>query len=229
MSCHPPEQQSQSRYRKNWDPTEEYKNVAVAEQYDEVRFTSLAGRIFNYLDKRAIRRAFAGIGPDARIVDIPCGTGRLSEVLLEAGHQVQGVDISPAMAEVARRKLARFGDRFSVRIDDARSLRDDGRAFDAALCARVLMHFRLDEQIGFLKGVARVTKGPIVFTHSLDTRYQRFRRMVKRILRHQNPVSFPVTEAQLRELMQQAGLVEIRRFRPLPLLTEAIIVIAERN
>jgi len=38
-----------------WDPTTHYQGVRVAEQYDNERFASLAGRIFNALEKRLAR------------------------------------------------------------------------------------------------------------------------------------------------------------------------------
>jgi trans-aconitate methyltransferase len=50
---------------------------------------------------------------DERVVDAGCGTGRLTALLAErlpAGH-VFALDQSPAMLDVARRELARFGQR----------------------------------------------------------------------------------------------------------------------
>jgi len=42
------------------------------------------------------------------IVEIGCGTGRVLEPLLGAGHGVTGVDISADMLSIAERKLARY-------------------------------------------------------------------------------------------------------------------------
>jgi len=217
-----------SRYRRNWIPSEHYKDVRVAEAYDRTRFTSLPGRVFDGLEKACLRRALRELPPGSRLVDAPCGTGRLAETLLAAGHRVVGIDISPAMLRVAGDKLARFGDRFEGREGDVLALGDD-RSFDAALCARVLMHFPLEEQIAFLRRVAALSRGPVVFTHSLDTPYQRARRRAKRWLRHQRPVAFPVAEAQLAELLAGAGLREMRRHRPFAPVSEAVIVLAARR
>ncbi|MGP3952183.1 class I SAM-dependent methyltransferase [Streptomyces sp. 7N604] len=41
----------------------------------------------------------------ADVLDVGCGTGSLSQLLAEAGHQVTGVDLSPRMVEQARAKL----------------------------------------------------------------------------------------------------------------------------
>jgi 2-polyprenyl-3-methyl-5-hydroxy-6-metoxy-1,4-benzoquinol methylase len=214
----------------DWDPTTHYQTERVAESYDRERFSSLAGRIFNALEKYNIRRAFAAVPRGAVLLDLPCGTGRLAEVLLEDGFTVVGVDISPDMLRVAQRKLQRFGGSFKTQVGDVRELaRQERERYDAALCARVLMHFPLDEQITFLKGVALLVKGKVIITHSLSTPYQRLRRLAKRWLGYQPPVLYPVTGAELRRLLAGAGLVEVKRLRPFPLLTEEVIVIAEHG
>ena len=102
-----------------------------------------------------------------------------------------------------------------------------GQKLDAALCARVLMHFPLDEQIQFLKSVTAVTSRRVVFTQGLDTPYQRLRRRAKRLLGRQNPAVFPLTRAQLAALISGAGLrlIEVRRL--MPLLSESMVVITE--
>lgn len=212
----------------DWDPVTHYKEIAVAERYDRERFSRPTGRVFNALEKYHMRRAFKGISRDATIMDLPCGTGRFAEVLLEEGFKVVGIDISNAMLEVARRKLQRFGVRFETRVADVRDLaKQEKKCYDAALCARVLMHFPLDEQITFLRGVAALTKRQVVFTQSLSTPYHRFRRRIKRLIGNPPSAAYPITEAELKALLAGAGLKEVGRIRPMAILTESIYVIAE--
>lgn len=214
----------------NWDPTTHYQDVAVAERYDRERFSSLAGRVFNALEQRELRRAFASVPKTATVLDLPCGTGRLAEALLSEGYRVVGVDIAPPMLEVARRKLARFGDRFETRAGDVRELaRTERGRYDVALCARVLMHFPLDGQIEFLKSVALLAKGTVVFSQSLSTPYQRMRRRVKKLLGNAGPAAYPITEDDLARLLAGAGLRETERFRLGRLVSEAMFVVAEHR
>ena len=214
--------------RLTWDPTVHYKDVDVAQRYDDERFARLTGRLFNALEKAYIARAFANVPAGARILDLPCGTGRLAEVLLDRGLDVHGVDISPAMLEVARRKLARFGTRFSTQVADVRDLAGGAaETFEAGMCARVLMHFPLAQQIEFLAGVAALVRGPLVITHSLSTPYHRFRRDAKRWIGNPPSAGYPITNAELERLLAGARLRELRRLRPSRLITEEIIVVAE--
>ena len=215
--------------RMNWDPVTHYQDIKVAEDYDRVRFDSVAGRVFERLERNNIRKAFRPIPKGGTILDLPCGTGRLAEALLDDGFTIVGADISPAMLEVAKRRLARFGDRFSTLVSDVKELaRSQPKSFDSALCARVLMHFPVEEQIEFLGAVARLSRGPVVFTQSLNTPYHRSRRNVKKLLGDTHtPANFPITEAQLKQLLKGANLVEKFRLRPMALVTEQIIVFAE--
>lgn len=211
------------------DPYEHYKQVRIAENYDKDRFDSIPGAIFDRLEKKRVLAAFVDVPKGATILDVPCGTGRLAEALLEAGYRVFGVDISPAMLHIASRKLQRYGDRFQTMLGDLRRLTDDDRCFDAALCVRLLMHVPLEEQIALLSNVARLSSRVVVFDQSLDTPYQRFRRLIKKGLRHQRPVAHPVSRQQLQFLVDKSGLKIDRRLHVCALVSEAIVVRCVRD
>lgn len=211
-----------------WDATQHYKNITVAKEYDRVRFSSLAGRVFNNQEKRIIQECFQDLPRDTFILDMPCGTGRLAETLLESGLKVHGVDISAEMLAVAKERLADYGDRFVTEVMDALNLTGSEKQFEAALCARVLMHFPLETQIKFLQGVASITRRRIVINHSLSSPYQRFRRWIKKLLGHQQSAGYPVTDIEIKRLLAEAGFAEIKRRRINSLISEAIYIVAEK-
>jgi 2-polyprenyl-3-methyl-5-hydroxy-6-metoxy-1,4-benzoquinol methylase len=212
----------------NWNPDEHYKSHTVADEYDRKRFSSLAGRVFNYLEKRVITKCFASVPKGCTIADAPCGTGRLAEPLLAAGYRVHGLDISDEMLDVARRRLRGFADRFTSEVVDVKNSRPREPLYDAALCARVLMHFPLDQQVEFLTGVAKLSRTTVVINHSLDSAYQRFRRRTKHWLGHQPSANYPISNAEIKELLQKSGLREVRRHRLVSLVSEAVYIVAER-
>lgn len=213
----------------NWNPDEHYKSHKVANEYDRKRFSSLAGRVFNYLEKRTVIRCFASVPKGCIIADAPCGTGRLAEPLLAAGYRVHGLDISEEMLDVARQRLHGFPDRFTCEVADVKAMRAHEPLYDAALCARVLMHFPLDQQIEFLSGVADLSRTTVVINHSLDSAYQRLRRRVKHLLGNQASANHPVSNADIKVLLQKSGLREIQRYRLISLISEAIYIVAERT
>jgi len=66
----------------------------------------------------------------ARVLDVGCGTGRpTAELLVAAGHDVTGVDVSPRMIEIARAQVP--GARFEVA--DLRTLTCPAGQWDAVV------------------------------------------------------------------------------------------------
>lgn len=62
-----------------------------------------------------------------RVLEVACGSGRVALPLARAGHQVVGLDASPHMLALARRKLAAAGPAIADRV---RLVRGDMRGFE---------------------------------------------------------------------------------------------------
>lgn len=77
-------------------------------------------------------------GPSTRILELACGSGRVTIPLARAGHEVVGLDYSESMLEQARARLSRGGrtlrDRVSFMRADMRTF-DLGQRFDLILMA----------------------------------------------------------------------------------------------
>jgi ubiquinone/menaquinone biosynthesis C-methylase UbiE len=86
------------------------------------------------------RTWFAGgrewLGPRARgrVLEVAVGTGRSLEHY-PAGVRVTGIDVSPAMLEIAGRRAAALGMRVAWREGDAERLPFGDASFDTAVCA----------------------------------------------------------------------------------------------
>jgi SAM-dependent methyltransferase len=92
-----------------------YSDAAL---YDLVHLGPWKGELEFYL------RA-AGGERDRRVLELACGTGRLTIPLAERGLDMTGLDLSPAMLERARAKADQAG-------VEARFIQGDMRAFDLA-------------------------------------------------------------------------------------------------
>src|SRR6058998_222796 len=72
----------------------------VAEQYDRAR-PSYPAEVFDDLAE------LAGLREGSRVVEIGPGTGKATVELVRRGYAVTGIELSPDLAEVARRNAPR--------------------------------------------------------------------------------------------------------------------------
>jgi len=103
------------------------------------------------LEEPTMHRLFDAL-PAATVLDAACGTGRHSGYLAARGHQIVGVDSSPAMLARARAKLLQ-GD---FREGDLEALPLESRSVDVAVCALALVHLpELGQAVAELARVVR--------------------------------------------------------------------------
>jgi SAM-dependent methyltransferase len=87
------------------------------------RFWRAAAAAMAEDDTQVVRRLLPA--PPAKVLDVPCGDGRITTRLAAAGYEAIGVDIIAAEVEQARRNAAGTTARFEV--GDLRALPDVGR------------------------------------------------------------------------------------------------------
>jgi SAM-dependent methyltransferase len=92
------------------------------------------------------------------ILELACGTGRVLLPLARQGYQVTGVDVSPAMLDVARRKVAaeNLAERITLVEQDMRAL-ELGSCFNLVFVAvNSFMHIlNTDDQLDVLARIRR--------------------------------------------------------------------------
>ncbi|WP_033287976.1 class I SAM-dependent DNA methyltransferase [Amycolatopsis jejuensis] len=122
----------------------------VAESYAEMLKDALRDSTWD----RAILGAFAELTGDGPVGDLGCGPGRLTGYVASLGLDVFGVDLSPAMIEVARRTHP--GLRFDVGTLAALDLADGSLA--GALAWYSLIHTPPEQLPVLVKELARVLR-----------------------------------------------------------------------
>jgi len=123
-------------------------------------------------EKACIVECLNAIPAGSKVLDLPCGTGRMTRTLVERGYHVTGADASPAMLARAKEHYAAYraerGDaapevEFSVRDVLATGFAND--EFDGVSCIRLFHHFsEADTRRRALAELRRICNGPIVVT-----------------------------------------------------------------
>jgi ubiquinone/menaquinone biosynthesis C-methylase UbiE len=134
----------------------------LAASYDERRFSGTLGRLKNWRDQRLVEKAVRHVGHVERILDVPCGTGRLVRSLASRVPHSVGADVSLDMIEFSR-SSGKNGPKGLLEYVqcDARYLPFGNDSFDLVLSGRFLHHlFHLpqSERLQVIREFARVSR-----------------------------------------------------------------------
>ncbi len=176
-----------------------------------------AYRRHHWRDKREMQciiNALDSTPRGSRILDLPCGTGRLTRLLVDRGFRVTGADVSESMLSLARISNATCRPSVSgafahvdyKHLDIMQTGYPDGY-FDAVICNRLFHHFT--EHITRLKALRelrRISRGSVIISFfnsfALDAAYRRLRNIViGRVLHDRIPIGFKTFHAEI----QSAG------------------------
>lgn len=137
---------------------ERYRNLEAARAYDRDRFgDEPAKQKRDRNTQQAILQTLQAPGTVRTVLDLPCGTGRLTRLLVDAGFDYTGVDQSEAMLTVAREKVVgRPGVRLMT--GDATRLPFEDASFDAVVCVRFLNLFPSELRRPMLQEMRRVSR-----------------------------------------------------------------------
>jgi SAM-dependent methyltransferase len=96
--------------------------------------------------------------PGRRVLVVGCGTGTDLQVLLDMGHEPHGIDFSPGMVELARRRLQETT--APVERMDVRRLRFEAGTFVGVFFTPVVYSFLpgRDDRVATLRGLRRVLR-----------------------------------------------------------------------
>jgi ubiquinone/menaquinone biosynthesis C-methylase UbiE len=170
----------------NYDAKHAYQEPAEAAAYDVKRFMSLRGQIGDVLDKQALSKALAELlrsqSRPLRILDIPCGTGRMTRFLLKQEHYVIGADVSKEMMEVAQTKVADFAAFGGFYQSDAASLSFQDDSFDCVVSVRFMGHIPSNVRARILTEFHRLSQHAII-EYTVKSRVAMLRRRVERYLK----------------------------------------------
>ena len=110
-----------------------------------------------------LRAFLALLPPDGSILELGCGAGNHSAVMLEAGFAVRATDGSPEMAEIASRRLNHPVE--VMRFDEL----EENEAFDGVWASACLLHVPKPDLAGILTRIHRALKADGVFYASFKS------------------------------------------------------------
>lgn len=190
---------------------EAWRDERVAAEYEARRFATPLQRLKHRRDASLVLGLLRGVPGVRRVLDLPCGTGRLLPELSMQGYRAVGADVALEMMRAGRR--LRPGDAPLVQADAAcLPFADD--AFDAVVSMRFLFHLAPEDRRRCLVEMRRVARGGLVVG---EVRYRWTAKHLGRWLRSRVGLARRYRPSQgrgeLAHELESAGL-ELVRVRP---------------
>lgn len=217
------------------DIRQRYQDSTYAERYHRatatdscIRLETLAARTISILERRCVARAMRECQPSpALVLDVPCGAGKLGDVLAAASTQVVSADLSVPMIQVARQ--AYEASHFSGFVcSNAEQLPFRTAAFDMVVCLR-LMHLVPPASRGsMIKELARVTSRRLIVSYGVVGLFQSFRLKIRRAILRGISTPYPVHLSDLLMDFEGAGLRVKRQRHILPILSSECLFTLEK-
>lgn len=191
-----------------------YRDPRTATAYDRQRFTGFRGRIGNWLDRRALRRALRGLDLSGPVLDAPAGTGRLWDALRQAGAgAIVAADVSHAMLHQRNAPEATWRV-----VANLRQLPMPAGACSAGACIRFMGHFPASFRAEVLAELARVCRSGVVVEYWMQPRSRSLEGLVRRCAPSPLPQRWPAHTPTWDEVRDEAGRTGLRIVRVVPKL-----------
>ena len=209
-----------------------YQNKGKAKAYLEQYTKGVKWPRFTMWRQRALIRRFldqCGLASSDRVLDIPCGTGFIGQIVQDSPAHVVGSDISLEMMDLARGEYGT--DKFAGFVQADITKTPFVRESFVCVLVLALMH-RLHEGLrgDVLSEVARLSSRFVVMSYSVDSFSQRVKQRVLTTLRPSHipaPSSLPLGDI-LREV-QLHGFRVLRISHIVYFFSAKVILLMEKE
>jgi len=112
-----------------------YFRKEIAQVYDKRRFGGESGRRVDLREKQCVKDLLKDV--NGKVLEVACGTGRITEFLLNEGFDVIGLDCSGEMLKIGKKKVnAQFFKSHASHIPMKEN------CFDAVVAIRFFHHYK---------------------------------------------------------------------------------------
>lgn len=207
-----------------------YQSLEYARNYDKrlrtITISNTRSRLVAWHEKKIIRRAISNFPRlPLKLADIPCGTGKLIDILPARNARIVAGDISVEMMALARDYSRLPGFLGLVRMDIVSCPFKDA-SFDCVITLRLMDRVPEEIRKTMLNELSRISKDYVIISHSLTSFFQHFRSKLRRIFLPDPPYrNLAVPKIKLKEEIGGAGLHIIKISRVLCGLSSEVVLL----
>lgn len=210
-----------------------YQDKHTADTYDYYHNEGIKGFLLNYLDKRTLYNALKNLQEGSTILDIPCGTGRITSMLLDNNYVVTGADISREMMGVCTEKLSHFTNFKGAFRCDITNILCKENTYDCVTSIRFFAHLTPSVRKEALIEISRISKKYALIEYSIYEYIAQLRRNLENLtLQKEKKKRFSenafISKKELEKDARDAHFKIIDIYAKAPLLFDSFFVLFEK-
>lgn len=175
-------------------------------------------------------RAFALVPKSHRVLDVPCGGGRVSIHLAHQGYAVEAADFSEAMVDIATKNVANAGVRCVVERQDIEAMTYPDNHVGAIVCFRLFHHFPdAVTRHRCISELCRVAKRTVVLSYFSPLSATSLRRTLVAAAGGKRSPKHSTSLREIQGYFQLNGFRLVRNFARMPFIHTLHVAVFERQ
>jgi ubiquinone/menaquinone biosynthesis C-methylase UbiE len=180
-------------------------------------------------EMKLVTRAFALIPKSHRILDVPCGGGRVTVHLGKLGYQMSAADLSESMIVIARENIAHAGLAAAVERQDVERLTYPNRGFDTIISFRLFHHFPTPAvRQTVVRELCRVARKYVALSYFSPRSFTSVKRSVRAALGGRRSEKHPTSLSEVQGYFEAAGFRLVKDFAQLAFIHTLHLAVFER-
>jgi len=181
-------------------------------------------------EMRLVDRAFALIPKTLRVLDAPCGGGRVTLHLAAKGYNMTCADLSDAMVAIARENVAKQGLPCRVDQQDIEKMTYADRSFGAVISFRLFHHFPNPEiRQRAASELCRVADQYVVLSYFSPVSVTSLKRKLRVAVGGRGSDKHPTSLREVRGYFARAGFRLVKDFAQLPVVHTLHLAVFKRE
>jgi ubiquinone/menaquinone biosynthesis C-methylase UbiE len=181
-------------------------------------------------EMRLVDRAFSLIPKSHRVLDLPCGGGRVTIHLAQQGYDVSSADLAETMLAIARENVARNGLKCSVERQDIEKLTYPDQRFDTVISFRLFHHFPNAEiRQRAVMELCRVARQFVALSYFSPASVTSVKRRLRVAMGGRKSDKHPTSLSEVQSYFVKAGFRFVKDFAQMPLIHTLHLAVFERD
>ena len=209
-----------------------YQDKDFAKRYKETYTTGFSFmKLTTKRVKECVQKALVHCKLSANniILDMPCGTGVLADILRRSNALIIAMDISMEMISLALEDY-KSGNFYGFIQADATKAPFKNNTFGLVVNIGLMHRVPIDVKRRILKEMASISNQYTIISFSVNSLVQRLKLALIRIfIRHHNQSPCPIAFKELKSEIEEAGLEIIRVYKVLPFLSSQVVLLLRKK